>query len=140
MLAKASQAIKGFKEWLAKLRARAPRVAEAVCTPDLDTPFHRPRAAGGSQRSYACTKCSREALIPGFKRAPCKNKPDSVTAASFFKATLGKAAYEKSKTKKQAKYKANSEQQKLKQKEKYRQHCEALRKAGKPKRAWVRRS
>ena len=138
--AKASKAVKDFEEWRAKLKARAPRVAEAVCTPDLATPFHRPRATGGAQRSYACTRCGREALIPGFKRAPCKKKPDSVTAARFFTATLGKTAYDKSKAKKKAKYRANPEPQKQKRKETYQQHCESLRRAGKPKRAWVRKS
>ena len=76
----------------------------------------------------------------GFKRSPCKKRPKGITAASFFKATMGKAAYKKSKEKKAAKYRANAEQLKHKQKDRYRKLCEALRLARKPKRTWVRRS
>ena len=78
---KACAAISGFRQWHAKLKTKAPKVANAACQPDFETPFHRARKTAGAQRSYACTRCGK-APIPDFKRAPRRKRPKDVTMRS----------------------------------------------------------
>ena len=95
-----AKATQRFRELLASTRAKKPRIANAICDPDLDSPAGR---EGNPSVLYPCRRCHRSLCLSQYKLLPCPaHTGPKVSQLAFVGAFYGRKKAKKWQTLKKA--------------------------------------